>query len=150
MTYKQWIIAAVLLAGPTALGGYVLFPNHVMPPELYPDYNPWGNLHGLEGGLLDVMVFSDSVSDDSLEGGFIFEGLDSTIIADDAYRSFDSNGNWVYSDYNSELIERIKKVFGFTDSQVRKLLEGDTPKVPEPATLSLVGLGALALLRKRK
>lgn len=150
MTYKQWIIAAVLLAGPTALGGYVLFPNHVMPPELYPDYNPWGNLHGLEGGLLDVVVFSDSVSDDSLEGGIIFEGLDSTIIADDAYRSFDSNGNWVYSDYNSELTALIKRIFGFSDYQVRKLLEGDTPKVPEPATLSLVGLGALALLRKRK
>jgi len=150
MTYKQWIIAAVLLAGPTALGGYVLFPNHVMPPELYPDYNPWGNLHGLEGGLLDVVVFSDSVSDDSLEGVFLFEGLDSTIMGDDADGSFDSNGNWVYSDYNSGQTSLIKKMFIFKDSQISEFFGGDRPKVPEPATLSLVGLGALALLRKRK
>lgn len=149
MTYKQWIIAAVLFAGPTALGGYVLFPNHVMPPELYPDYNPWGNLHGLEGGLLDVVVFSDSVSDESLDGVVISEGQDSTIMADDAEGSFDSNGNWVYQDYNSEQTALIKKMFIFTDSQIREFFERDTPKVPEPATLSLVGLGALALLRKR-
>jgi len=106
--------------------------------------------HGLEGGLLDVVVFSDSVSDDSLEGVFLFEGLDSTIMGDDADGSFDSNGNWVYSDYNSGQTSLIKKMFIFKDSQISEFFGGDRPKVPEPATLSLVGLGALALLRKRK
>ncbi|HML74911.1 MAG TPA: PEP-CTERM sorting domain-containing protein [Anaerohalosphaeraceae bacterium] len=147
MTYKQWIIAAVLLAGPTALGGLYLYPD--------------GTIHAEEGPVItsEVMpyeagsgLFNPDFFDlgGSFDDAVITEWQNPTIIAYDEYWSFDSNGNWAYSDYNSDLTTLIKRIFGFTDSQVRKLLEGDTPKVPEPATLSLVGLGALALLRKRK
>lgn len=143
MTYKQWIIAAVLLAGPTALGGLYLYPDGTIHAEEGPVITSEVTSYWIEGSHFNADFYDP-------DGTVIPEGQNSTFPGDYLDWSFDSNGNLIYKDFNSEQTTLIKRIFGFTDSQVREFLEGNTPKVPEPATLSLVGLGALALLRKRK
>lgn len=147
MTYKQWIIAAVLLAGPTALGGLYLYPDGTTHAEEWPLITSEVTPYWIEGSHFNPDLYNPG---GSFDGAVITEWQNPTITVYDVYGSYDSNGNWVYTDYNSGLIARLKKVFGFTDSQISDFFGEDTPKVPEPATLSLVGLGTLALLRKRK